>query len=75
MINISNITINMGGVPLYTGASFQIYKGEKIGLIGPNGSGKTTFFRIIMKELKPDVGTISIINNTRIAYFSQNVGR
>ncbi len=74
MINISNITINMGGVPLYTGASFQIYKGEKIGLIGPNGSGKTTFFRIIMKELKPDVGTISIINNTRIAYFSQNVG-
>ena len=74
MINISNVTKNMGGIPLYTGATFQIYEGEKVGLIGPNGSGKTTFFRMITKDLKPDVGSISIQNNTRIAYFSQNVG-
>ncbi|NOR46324.1 MAG: ATP-binding cassette domain-containing protein, partial [Candidatus Delongbacteria bacterium] len=74
MIGLSNITKNMGGVPLYTGASFQIHRGEKIGLVGPNGTGKTTFFRLIVGELKPDVGTISIQNNTKIAYFSQNVG-
>jgi len=64
----------MGGVPLYTGASFQIYEGEKVGLVGPNGAGKTTFFRMIVGEERPDEGAISIQNNVRIAYFSQNVG-
>lgn len=74
MINVSNITKFMGGVPLYTGASFQVYEGEKIGLVGPNGAGKTTFFRMIVGEERPDEGSISIQNNVRVAYFSQNVG-
>ncbi len=74
MINVSNITKFMGGAPLYTGASFQIYEGEKIGLVGPNGAGKTTFFRMIVGEERPDEGAVSIQANTRIAYFSQNVG-
>lgn len=74
MVTVSNITKYMSGVPLYTGASFQIYAGEKIGLVGPNGAGKTTFFRLIVGEDRPDEGTISIQTNTRIAYFSQNVG-
>lgn len=73
MINVSNVTKYMGGVALYTGASFQIYGGEKVGLIGPNGVGKTTFFRIITGEERPDEGSVSIQNNVRIAYFSQNV--
>lgn len=73
MISISNVTKTMGGVPLYTGANFQIYEGEKIGLVGPNGTGKTTFFRMIIGELKPDEGSVIIQNNTRIAYFSQSV--
>jgi ATP-binding cassette subfamily F protein 3 len=74
MISVSNITKIMGGVPLFAGASFQIYKGEKVGLIGPNGAGKTTIFRMIVGDLRPDEGAVSIQNNTRIAYFSQNVG-
>ena len=74
MIGLSNITKTMGGIPLYTGASFQIHHGEKIGLVGPNGTGKTTFFRLIVGEWKPDEGNISIQNKTKIAYFSQNVG-
>ncbi|HQO09426.1 MAG TPA: ABC-F family ATP-binding cassette domain-containing protein [Clostridiales bacterium] len=73
MISVSNVTKTMGGVPLYTNACFQIYQGEKIGLVGPNGTGKTTFFRLITGELKPDEGSIIIQNNTRIAYFSQSV--
>lgn len=73
MISISNVTKTMNGVPLYTGANFQIYEGEKIGLVGPNGTGKTTFFRMIIGELKPDEGSIIIQNNIRIAYFSQSV--
>jgi ATP-binding cassette subfamily F protein 3 len=56
------------------GAGFQIHAGEKVGLIGPNGAGKTTIYRMIIDELRPDEGFISIRNNTTIAYFSQNVG-
>lgn len=74
MISISNVTKTMGGVPLFTNASFQIYAGEKVGLVGPNGAGKTTFFRLIVGEVRPDSGAISIQNNTRVAYFSQSVG-
>lgn len=74
MINVSNITKYMSGTPLYTSASFQIYEGEKVGLVGPNGAGKTTFFRMIIGEERPDEGAVSIQNNIRIAYFSQNVG-
>lgn len=73
MISVSNVTKFMGGVPLFTEACFQIYEGEKIGLVGPNGTGKTTFFRLITGDLKPDEGSIIIQNNIKIAYFSQSV--
>lgn len=74
MINISGVTKMMGGIPLYSNASFQINPGEKVGLVGPNGSGKTTFFNMIVGELKPDAGQVSCAQGTTIAYFSQNVG-
>ena len=74
MVNISNITKFIGETALYKNAGFQIYEGEKIGLVGPNGAGKTTFFRLITGEILPDAGAISIQNNVRIAYFSQDVG-
>jgi ATP-binding cassette subfamily F protein 3 len=74
MINVSNVTKNMGGAPLYESATFQINEGEKVGLVGPNGAGKTTFFNMIVGQLKPDAGQVSVAQNTRISYFSQNVG-
>jgi ATP-binding cassette, subfamily F, member 3 len=74
MVNISNITKFIGETALYKNAGFQIYEGEKIGLVGPNGAGKTTFFRLITGEILPDAGAISIQNDVRIAYFSQDVG-
>jgi ATP-binding cassette subfamily F protein 3 len=74
MINLSNITKNAGGVPLFEDVGFQINPGEKVGLVGPNGAGKTTFFRMIVGEEQPDKGAISIQNGVNIAYFSQKVG-
>jgi len=73
VVSVSNITKIMGGVPLFEDAGFQVYAGKKIGLVGPNGAGKTTLFRLIVGELTPDAGTISIQGNTHIAYFSQQV--
>ncbi len=74
MISVSNVTKLMNGIPLYSEASFQINPGEKVGLVGPNGAGKTTFFNLIAGHERPDEGQIALAPNTRISYFSQNVG-
>jgi ATP-binding cassette subfamily F protein 3 len=74
MLNISNLSKVQGGETLYSKVNFQINPGEKVGLVGPNGTGKTTLFRMIIGEEKPDEGQISFPDKLRMAYFSQNVG-
>ena len=49
----------------------MIVRGDRIGLIGPNGSGKTTLLRLLLGELMPDSGTITLGTNLEIAYFDQ----
>lgn len=74
MLSVSNVTKVINGLPLYERANFQINPGEKVGLVGPNGSGKTSFFNMIVGESKPDEGQISLERQRRLAYFSQKVG-
>jgi ATP-binding cassette subfamily F protein 3 len=52
MISVSNLKKTVGGVTLFEAANFQIYEGEKIGLAGANGTGKTTLFRLITGEFR-----------------------
>ncbi len=52
--------------------SLRILRGEKIGIIGRNGSGKSTFLKMIMGELKPSSGNIKVGRNIAISYFDQN---
>ncbi|EPZ52390.1 ABC transporter, ATP-binding protein [Bacteriovorax sp. BAL6_X] len=74
MLNVSNISKIQSSETLYSGGTFQINPGEKVGLVGPNGTGKTTLFRMIIGEEKPDEGQISFPDKLRWAYFSQKVG-
>ena len=74
MLNVSKVSKILGGETLYSNATFQINPGEKVGLVGPNGSGKTSLFRMIIGEDSPDTGQISFPEKMRLAYFSQNVG-
>lgn len=74
MLSFANVTKLIDGVPLYEGASFQVNRGEKVGLVGPNGAGKTTFFNMIIGSTRPDSGQVSIENGIRLSYFSQQVG-
>jgi len=53
-------------------ASFQLNPGEKVGLVGPNGSGKTTIFRMIVGEETPDDGDISVPRKLTVGYFRQD---
>ncbi len=73
MISLSNINKQYGKQLVFVEASFQLNPGEKVGLVGPNGSGKTTIFRMIVGEEEPDDGDISVPKKLTIGYFRQDV--
>ena len=53
------------------GFSMRFQRGDRIGLLGKNGSGKTTFLKLLMKELKPDAGTVKLAHEIEVSYFDQ----
>ena len=73
MLRISDITYSVEGRPLLEGASATIPTGHKVGLIGRNGTGKTTLFRLIKGELALEGGEISLPSRARIGGVAQEV--
>ena len=67
---IKNLTKNILGEPLFEDVSFVLNKGDKIGLVGPNGCGKSTIMRIIVGEVESDKGDVRI-DGERIGYLPQ----
>lgn len=72
MLSLSNATKLQSGKPLFSGANFQANPGDRIGLVGANGTGKTTLFRIINKEEGLDEGEVGLPGKTVVGYFSQS---
>ncbi len=72
MIEFNNVTMQHGQQVLFLDASFTLHPGEKVGLVGANGSGKTTIFRLIMGEERPDEGSIERPKRLTIGYFRQD---
>lgn len=72
--NISkNYTKSQGNnIPVIKDFSYTFTKGQKIGVFGDNGSGKTTFLNLITGQIKPDTGTIVVGENTFFGYYMQN---
>ena len=62
MLDINDITLRFGGRLLFNGASAHISDGQRVGLTGRNGTGKTTLFRLILGELASDDGDISLLD-------------
>jgi len=71
LIRLENIVKSLGGKPILSNISFRVEEGEKIGLIGRNGTGKTTVFRLIAGEMSPDSGTVERMRKARMACLSQ----
>lgn len=72
MITIKNITKSIFGEPLFEDVSLVLRKGDKIGLVGPNGCGKSTLIKIILGEIESDKGRV-LIENERIGYLPQDL--
>ncbi|WP_263379340.1 ABC-F family ATP-binding cassette domain-containing protein [Granulicella paludicola] len=71
LIEFEDVSISLGGREILGGVSFGLTNGMKLGLVGPNGSGKTTILRAMSGELEPTSGTVKRANSLRIVYFSQ----
>ncbi|MGF1447692.1 MAG: ATP-binding cassette domain-containing protein [Pikeienuella sp.] len=73
MLTIRDLSFSMAGRPLFEGASAQIPAGARVGIVGRNGTGKSTLFRLIRGELSPDQGEISLPPRARIGGVAQEV--
>ena len=73
MINLSNVSKYFGTQDVLNGIDIQINEHEKIGIVGPNGQGKSTFFNLISSEINPDEGYINTPKKITMSYMHQNV--
>ncbi len=71
VIEARNICHGYGGKKLIDKLSLKIMRGDRIGLVGNNGVGKSTLLKILLGEIEPDSGTVKIGTNLEIAYFDQ----
>lgn len=71
IIEVENISYSYPGKKLFDNFSFKVKKGEKIGVIGPNGVGKSTFIKLLTKQIAPDMGKVKLGTNIEITYFDQ----
>jgi len=74
MIQLQNTSVQRGTKFLLDGADLTIYPGQKVGLIGANGTGKSTLFQLLLGKLHSDTGTLDIPKQWRVAHMAQEVG-
>lgn len=70
-MQIKNLTMSFGNQELFNNININIDDYEKVGIVGLNGAGKSTFLKIVYGQISPDKGKVIIKNNTRVAYLPQ----
>ncbi|MEJ2697955.1 MAG: ATP-binding cassette domain-containing protein [Candidatus Sulfobium sp.] len=73
MVHVSNLSKSYGRQVVFDDVSFTLNSGEKVGLVGRNGHGKTTLLRMLLGEEQPDSGVISLPKDYRIGHLSQHI--
>ena len=75
ILTVNNITQSFGEETVLRGVTFELQKGERVGLVGVNGSGKTTLFKVLTGEYTPDTGSVVFGKDTVLGYMEQHVCR
>lgn len=73
MISVENLSKSYGARVLFSDISFRVNRGERVGLVGRNGHGKTTLMRILTGEEEQDKGNINVPKNYRVGYLKQQL--
>jgi len=60
MLSLTNLSLQFGGRVLFSGVEFTLFAKQKVGITGANGSGKSSFFKLLLNELSPDSGQITL---------------
>jgi ATP-binding cassette subfamily F protein 3 len=71
LLSVENVTKHFGPEPVLAGVTFEVRPGERISLVGPNGTGKTTLLKIIAGREEPDSGTVQRHSTARLGYLDQ----
>ena len=73
MLNIHNLSISFQGEYLFEEITFKLNGGDRVGLIGKNGAGKSTMLKILSKEMEPDSGQIAADKDLKIGFLKQDI--
>ncbi|RPG36302.1 MAG: ABC transporter ATP-binding protein [Muricauda sp. TMED12] len=73
MLNIHNLSVAFGGEYLFEEISFRLNGGDRVGLIGKNGAGKSTMLKLLAKEMPLDQGTIAMEKDVKIGFLKQDI--
>ncbi|MCT4605087.1 MAG: ABC-F type ribosomal protection protein [Marinisporobacter sp.] len=71
ILSVEDLSKSFGNTQLFENVGFNIYRGERVGLIGPNGIGKSTLLKILLKSIPFDTGKIQLGHNVYIGYYDQ----
>jgi ABC transport system ATP-binding/permease protein len=74
ILDAEGVAVEVGGRRLLDGVELRLSKGERVGLVGPNGCGKTSLLRVLTGELEPAAGSVTIGKRTRVAFLQQTRG-
>jgi ATP-binding cassette subfamily F protein 3 len=73
MLNIYNLSVAFGGEYLFEEVTFRLGAGDRVGLVGKNGAGKSTMLKLLSKEMQPDSGTIAAEKEIKIGFLKQDI--
>jgi len=72
LLAAKNLAKSLGNRPLFSGLDITLVQGMRLGIVGANGTGKTTFLKLLAGEIQPDKGTLKYADGLRIVYFDQH---
>ena len=73
MLNIHNLSVSFGGTYLFEEVTFRLGSGDRVGLVGKNGAGKSTMLKILAKDFAPDSGQIATEKEVKMGFLRQDI--